>query len=245
MKKTAIIAGAVMFLFSAIASAQTDTLPVKPTEPTTQPEQPAQPVKKDQWNNPDPEKYKLQPMPEAITTEKIFPVIGKYTLTDKDGAATEAIITLDPANKGIVWIEGLPQGKIKAYLRQSPGIYKIPVQKLANGEVAVEAEVTDAKTAKAAKNAKVEKAAKELPEGVLIFDKDNNTLNVCIGCPYNTEDPAVAFAAPAEPEMAVTEETTKTKKAIAKAKTKTVKLAPTWKYSGNKVVETTASTPVQ
>jgi hypothetical protein len=273
MKKAAMIAGAVLFLFTAIANAQTDTLPAKqpdpvtdtvpiqqPTEPAvqstepTQPtqteqpatEQPAQPAKKDQWNNADPEKYKLLPMPEALTTEKIFPVIGKYTLTDKDGATTEATVTLDESNKGIVWVEGLPQGKIKAYLRKSPGIYKIPVQKLDEGEVAVETEETDAKTAKASKKAKAEKAAKELPEGVLIFDKDNNMLDVCIGCPYNAEDPAVAFAAPAEPEMEVTEETVKAKKATAKTKAKKVKPVQTWKYSGNKVVEeTTAITPAQ
>jgi len=263
MKKAAIIAGAIFFLFTAVANAQTDTLPkqpvtdtvqpeqpVQPTQPDqpvqpTQPEQPAQPVKKDQWNNADPEKYKLLPMPEALTTEKIFPVIGKYNLTDKDGAATEVTISLDPTNKGIVWVEGLPQGKVKAFLRKSPGIYKIPTQNLDEVEAAVEveAEVKDAKAAKTAKAKAAEKAAKQLPEGVMIFDKDNNTLNVCIGCTYNNEDPAVAFAAPVEPEVAV-EETPKSKKATAKTKTK-VKPVQTWKYSGNKVVETTASTPAQ
>lgn len=240
MKKAAIIAGAVFFLFTAVANAQTDTVPVQPAQPV-QAEQPVQPVKKDQWNNPDPEKYKLMPMPEALSTEKIFPVIGKYNLTDKDGAATEVTISLDPTNKGIVWVEGLPQGKVKAFLRKSPGVYKIPTQNLDEVEAAVEAEA-EVKDAKAAKTAKA-KAVKQLPEGVMIFDKDNNTLNVCIGCTYNNEDPAVAFAAPVEPEVAV-EETPKSKKATAKTKTK-VKPVQTWKYSGNKVVETTASTPAQ
>jgi hypothetical protein len=244
MKKAAIIAGAVFFLFTAVANAQTDTVPVQPAQPV-QTEQPAQPVKKDQWNNPDPEKYKLQPMPEALSTEKIFPVIGKYNLTDKDGAATEVTIALDPSNKGIVWVEGLPQGKIKAFLRKSPGVYKIPTQNLEVVEAAVEveadAEVKDAKAAKIAK-AKAPEKAKQLPEGVMIFDKDNNTLNVCIGCAYNNDDPAVAFAAPVEPETPVADETTKAKKATAKTKTK-VKPVQTWKYSGNKVVETTASAP--
>lgn len=240
MKKAAIIAGAVFFLFTAVANAQTDTVPVQPAQPV-QAEQPVQPVKKDQWNNPDPEKYKLMPMPEALSTEKIFPVIGKYNLTDKDGASTEVTISLDQSNKGIVWVEGLPQGKIKAFLRKSPGVYKIPTQNLDEVEAAVEAEA-EVKDAKAAKTAKA-KAVKQLPEGVMIFDKDNNTLNVCIGCTYNNEDPAVAFAAPVEPEVAV-EETPKSKKATAKTKTK-VKPVQTWKYSGNKVVETTASTPAQ
>jgi hypothetical protein len=245
MKKAAIIAGAVFFLFTAVANAQTDTVPVQPAQPV-QAEQPVQPVKKDQWNNPDPEKYKLQPMPEALSTEKIFPVIGKYNLTDKDGAATDVTISLDPTNKGIVWVEGLPQGKVKAFLRKSPGVYKIPTQNLEEVEAAVEVEadveVKDAKAAKTAKAKAAEKAAKQLPEGVMIFDKDNNTLNVCIGCTYNNEDPAIAFAAPVEPEVAVEE--TKTKKATAKTKTK-AKPVQTWKYSGNKVVETTAGVPAQ
>lgn len=28
----------------------------------------------------------MQPMPEALTNEKIFPVLGKYQLADKEGA---------------------------------------------------------------------------------------------------------------------------------------------------------------
>jgi hypothetical protein len=209
MKKTAIIAGAVFLLFAATASAQTDTtLPAQPVK-----------TKTDQWNNNPPEKYKLQPMPDALTTEKIFPVIGKYSLTDKEGAASNVSIMLDETNKGVVWIEGLPQGRIKAYLRQSPGIYRIPVQKTAD--------------------------EKDLAEGVLIFNKDANTLDVCIGCPYNNEDPAIAFAPVTEPEPVVVETKTKkgTKKSVVKTKVKPLK---TWKYSGNKLEEGSASvSPVQ
>lgn len=203
MKKTAIIAGAALFMFAAAANAQTDTLPTPPVKTST-----------DKWNNHPPEKYKLQPMPEALTTDKIFPVVGKYTVTDKDGANSDVTIMLDETNKGVVWVDGLPQGRFKAYLRKSPGIYRIPVQK----------DVND----------------KDLAEGVLIFDKDANTLNVCIGCAYNNEDPAIAFSTTA-PEPVVTETKTKVKKgSVAKTKTK-VKPIKTWKYSGNKVVETTAS----
>ncbi len=175
-------------------------------------------------------------MPEALTTEKIFPVIGNYQLTDKEGTASTVSVTLDPANKGIVWIEGLPQGKIKATLRKSPATYKIPAQPLGEEAVATEMEAKDAKTAKTVK------APKELPEGVLIYDKDANVLNVCIGCKFNNEDPAVAFT-PAETEEATepaeaapAKKTKTTKKATAKV----VKVKPVH-YSGTKVIETTAS----
>ncbi|MEI9807315.1 MAG: hypothetical protein WDO16_05205 [Bacteroidota bacterium] len=218
MKKTAIIAGSFLFLFAAAANAQTDSVPSVKTTST------------DQWNNHDPAKYKLQPMPEPLTLEKKFPVIGKYELAEKtsvtatetDATATPATspvtITLDETNKGVVWIEGLPQGKIKAMMRKAPGIYKIPAQKTADD--------------------------KDVAEGVLIFDKDNNVLDVCIGCTYNIEDPAAAFTAPAEPVVEETVKTTKAKKSTAKAKAK-VTPVKTWKYSGNKVVETTASVPMQ
>jgi hypothetical protein len=200
MKKVAIITSAALLLFTAAVNAQTDTVPKQTTDstavqqPVSTEQQPQQQstakVYNDKYNNWSADTYKMQPMPEALTTEKIFPVIGKYQLTDKDGAASTVTIALDETNKGIVWIEGLPQGKIKATLRKSPATYKIPVQPL--GEVApaeempaTDASATDAKakskTAKATKEVK----AKELPEGVLIFDKDANVLNVCIGCNFN------------------------------------------------------------
>src|SRR5687768_18139958 len=97
-------------------------------------------------------KYKLVPMPETLTIEKTFPVLGTYQLggdamattsvststtptTTTTPAATETapatnttvgtetasagsvVITLDPENKGVIWVEGLPQGKFKAYLK--------------------------------------------------------------------------------------------------------------------------------
>ncbi|HEY6504255.1 MAG TPA: hypothetical protein VIZ28_09800 [Chitinophagaceae bacterium] len=196
MKKTAFIAGSLLFLFTATVNAQTEPTPVKTTT--------------DQWNNHSADKYKLQAMPEGITLEKKFPVIGKYNLTDKSGVSADVTITLDETNKGIVWIEGLPQGKIKGLLKKAPGTYKIPAQK-STGD-------------------------KDVAEGLLIFDKDKNTLDVCIGCAYNNEDPASAFAT-TEP---VVEEAVKNtnKKTTAKAKVIPVK---TWKYSGTKVVETTTA----
>ena len=247
MKKIAIITSAALLLFTAAVNAQTDTVPKQTTDSVAQQpvatEQPVAKVNNDKYNNWSADTYKMQPMPEALTTEKIFPVIGNYQLTDKEGTASTVTVTLDPSNKGIVWIEGLPQGKIKATLRKSPATYKIPVQPL--GEVAMTEEVVaaDAKPAKKSKAKEVK--AKELPEGVLIYDKDANVLNVCIGCKYNNEDPAIAFMAT---DAAATEEVEKTEKKTAKTskktKAKVAKIRPVH-YTGTKVIETTAATEVQ
>lgn len=173
-------------------------------------------VSKDRWNNWDKSKYAMLPMPEPLTTEKIFPALGKYELTNKDGATSQVTVTLDETNKGIVWIEGLPEGKIMGQLRQSPATYKIPAQKT--------------------------EAEKNIASGVFVYDKDANLLNVCVGCTYKNEDPASAFL----PEQPVVEETPKaTKKSKSKtAKAKVVKVKPVY-YSGAKVIEvapTTATT---
>jgi hypothetical protein len=201
MKKTLMITGAILLFFTATLSAQTE-----PAKPTT-----------DQWNNYSPDKYKMQPMPDALTKEKIFPIIGKYTLTNSEGVNTEATITLDETNNGIVWVDGLPQGKIKGYLKKVPGVYIIPAQKTED--------------------------EKDIAPGVLMFDKNTNSLNVCLACTFNYDDPASAFTTPAEPtveEPAVT----KNRKATAKTKVKPVK---TWKYSGSKIADqsTASIAPVQ
>jgi len=241
MKKLTIVTFAAL-LFTAAINAQTDTVPAakSDTMAAQQPVATDKPVSKDKYNNWSADTYKMQPMPEALTTEKIFPVIGKYQLTDKDGASSTVTVSLDPSNKGLIWIEGLPQGKIKAALRKSPATYKIPVQPL-EGEMtaaAPEAETEAAtKTAKTAKTTKTPKV-KELPEGVLIYDKDANVLNVCIGCTYNNDDPAMAFTA-SEPAVEETEK--KDTKNAKKSTAKTVKKAKPVHYSGNKVIETTAS----
>jgi hypothetical protein len=233
MKKLTIVTSAAFLLFTAAVNAQTDTVPANTTQPTAT----EKPVSKDKYNNWSADTYKMQPMPEALTTEKIFPVIGKYQLTDKEGAQATVSVSLDPTNKGIIWIEGLPQGKIKATLRKSPATYKIPVQKLEEGD-AMETEAADAKTAKNAK-----KAPKELSEGVLIYDKDANVLNLCIGCTYNNDDPATAFNASTEPvtEQKVEKKTTKTSK---KATAKVTKPKPV-QYTGSKLIETTAATSTE
>ena len=244
MKKLAIVTSAAFLMFTAVLNAQTDsTKPV--TDPATQPAT-EKPANKDKYNNWSTDAYKLQPMPEALTTEKIFPVLGKYQLTDKGGASSTVTVSLDPENKGLIWVEGLPQGKIKATLRKSPATYKIPVQPLEGEATVAVAEVTDAKDAKIAKKAKAAKEVKvkELPEGVLIYDKDANVLNVCIGCTYNSADPATAFMTtePATTEVEKIEK--KATKSAKKATAKVTKVKPVL-YSGNKVIETTAAVNAQ
>ena len=219
MKKTAIILGAALFLFTASINAQNENQPKEPAKVETV----AATTTADRWNNWSADKYKMLPMPAALTTEKIFPVIGHYAVTNNDVVTTtentssfNVTVSLDESNRGIAWVEGFPVGKFKVYLKKSPGTYMIPVQKTAD--------------------------EKDIAGGVLIYDKENNKLDVCIGCTYNTEDPAAAFAAPAEPvveEQAVVK-TTKNKKSIKAKKAKPV-AKTTWKYSGSKVVETTTA----
>src|SRR6185436_7530634 len=62
---------------------------------------------------------KLLPPRPALTNEDIFPVLGQYQSTE-GSEALSLKITLDEQNHGLVWIEGLPQGRIKAMLRKSP-----------------------------------------------------------------------------------------------------------------------------
>ncbi len=244
MKKLAIVTSAAFLMFTAVLNAQTDTTVKQPVaEPaTTQPVSTETPANKDKYNNWSADTYKMQPMPEALTNEKIFPVLGKYQLTDKDGATSTVTVSLDPENKGMIWVEGLPQGKMKATLRKSPATYKIPVQPL-EGEATVTPEITDAKVAKNAKTAKVVKA-KELPEGVLIYDKDANVLSVCIGCTYKAEDPATVFMTK-EPAVEETEKLEKKTAKTAKKPTAKVAKVKALHYTGNKVIETTAAAIAQ
>lgn len=167
-------------------------------------------------------KYKLLPMPGDLTIEKTFPVIGSYQLqtgtaatatvattttaaTTTDASATttatsqaaNVTITLDSVNKGMVWISGLPQGTMKAYLKKSPATYRILAQKTDTG--------------------------KQIPEGTLVFDPETRALNIAIGAPYNEADPAAIFATAATANAAVAPETTvkvKTKTANNKSKNK-------------------------
>lgn len=144
-------------------------------------------------------KYQMQPMPEALTIEKTFPVLGTYQLTTADSATAQPItITLDSANKGIIWVAGLPEGTMKAYLKKAPGTYRIISQKSESG--------------------------KQVPEGTLYFDPSANTLNVALGKAYDEADPTAIFTnmnATASTDVADNGNTVKTKSKTAGSKTKT------------------------
>jgi hypothetical protein len=115
-------------------------------------------------------KYKMQPMPGAVSLEKAFPALGTYQLNNAaDPAASTITVTMDSASKGIVWVEGLPQGRIKAYLKKSPSTYRIVSQKTASGT--------------------------QVPEGTLYYDSTAHQLNIALGVPYNEADPTTIFAA--------------------------------------------------
>lgn len=147
-----------------------------------------------------PQPKELLPMPDSLTENEIFPVLGTFDVTDKEGTASHLTITRDEENKGIVWVSGLPQGKFKALIKDAPATYKIPAQKtMANDDAMNTApEVTEDGTAKS--KSKVV-SGRSIKEGTLIFDKDANTLYVNIGNKYNEEQPAAAF-----PEMTVAED---------------------------------------
>lgn len=141
-------------------------------------------------------KYQLQAMPEALTIEKTFPAIGTYLLTAKDSSTQNVVITLDSVNRGIVWVEGLPEGKFKAYLKRSPATYRIVAQKTESG--------------------------KQIPEGTLMFDATTNTLQVALGKKFDEVDPTSIFAVNTgtDNDVAATEVKVKTKKGNTKTKSK-------------------------
>lgn len=232
MKKTLLIVGGIaLSLLSISAQAQEPTTPAAPTTPaTTQPV--AQPPMTttsttstvwDAKKNPTVDsinaKYKDQLVParEAMTVNQVFPVIGQYT-SETNTDAANVTVTLDEQNKGIVWIDGLPQGRIKAMLRQSPATYKIPAQKTEDG--------------------------KDVAEGTLAFDQSNNMLHIVIGKPYNVADPSASFADPAigeQQENAPEVVKQKTKNGVTKTKKKTQPVVKPWMYTGTKVVTETAA----
>ena len=144
-------------------------------------------------------KYQLQPMPEALTIEKTFPVLGTYQLTATDGSSQNVVVNLDQDNKGVIWIEGLPEGKIKAYLKKAPSTYRILTQKSESG--------------------------KQIPEGTLYFDPATNTLNIALGKKFDDADPTAIFnmSGQVDADVATTtpkEVKVKSKTGAAKTKTK-------------------------
>jgi hypothetical protein len=140
-------------------------------------------------------KYKLLPMPEALTIEKTFPVLGTYQLTAADGTTSNVTVTLDSVSKGAIWIAGLPQGTVKAYLKKSPATYRIVSQK--------------------------SDAGKQVSEGTLIFDPETRVLNIALGAPFNNENPSAIFpVAVAADATASADATANAGESTVKAKTK-------------------------
>src|SRR5687768_8414065 len=146
MKKAiSMVAGIILTLVSVSSlKAQQEQPPVQPTQPTQQ----VWDSKKNPTVDSIAAKYQgrlIAPKP-ALTNADFFPVIGNYQpanavtdVTVSTPATTtpdvaNVTIVLDEQNKGLVWIEGLPQGRIKALLRQSPAVYKIPAQKTEDGK---------------------------------------------------------------------------------------------------------------
>jgi len=141
-------------------------------------------------------KYQLLPMPEALTIEKTFPVLGTYQLNAGDNAQA-VVITMDEQNKGIIWVEGLPEGKFKAYLKQSPATYRVIAQKTSTG--------------------------KQIPEGTLIYDPAASSLNVALGKSFDASDPAAIFRLAGTSDLASSgssELKVKSKNGSAKKKTR-------------------------
>jgi len=161
-------------------------------------------------------KYQLKPMPEAMTIEKSFPVLGTYQLKTASDSSQTITVTLDPESKGIVWIEGLPEGKFKAYLKKSPSTYRVPAQKL--------------------------ESEKQLPEGTLVYDPATSTLNIALGKKFDDADPTAIFNmmnGSVDADVATTgtsEVKVKSKKGTTKTKTKVLF------YTATKADQTTSAT---
>ena len=102
---------------------------------------------------------------ETLRPEHYLPVLGTFEINGS--SAKQISVTLDEQNMGIVWVEGLEEGRFKALLKKSPATYKIPVQKTAEG--------------------------KSVNEGVLIFDPATKEISIAIGSKYNEETPNAPF----------------------------------------------------
>ncbi len=194
-----------------------------------------------------PQPKELAPMPGELTDEMIFPVLGKYEYENKDGEIASVTVTRDAENKGVVWINGMPQGKFKADLKQSPCTYKIPVQKTLQNDVA-EVVATDEAGADATEKPAPRYSGKSLKEGTIIFDTASHKLYVNVGAKFDEENPAAIFPelTAAESEtVAATEEVDTTqetaKKTDKKDKKKAASLAKGTNYVLTKVVEVAAA----
>lgn len=189
MKKTAnIVAGIVLSLFPSLSYAQTWEAKNNPTVDSIT------------------AKYKDKVVVTKLgpTSQDVFPALGRYTLATTE--AQEITVSADPQNKGIVWIEGLPEGRIKALLKKSPATYKIPTQK--------------------------NEAEKDIAEGAMLFNKEENTLYIILGRVLDEVNPPATFAEKVSEPVPIVKETSKK-----------VKKEPTtriFRYTGIKIDTQTA-----
>jgi hypothetical protein len=208
MKKTLGLLGvAALSLLAITTNAQTDSIKTTTT------------VTRTTWeakNNPTVDsinaKYrdKMLPARAPLTTADYYPVLGEFESSTNTDAA-HLTITQDETNKGVIWITGLPQGKLKAMLRRSPSTYKIPDQKNEEG--------------------------KDVVGGTLIFDKETNSLSILLGKEYDITNPESAFA----PVVAEPATTVVVKDHGKKTKVKKAKQPVTWTYTGTKLVKETVA----
>lgn len=162
MKNTALVALAL--IFGAAANAQTTTpAPARPVAdtaaaPTATATLADTSVGKAYIAHPE----RLQGLTsETLTPAHVFPALGSYKAS---GSSTgDVTITLDESNKGMVWVEGLPQGKFKALMKKAPSTYKIPAQTAGNG--------------------------KAIGEGTLYVNPDTNELTIVLGRSFDDANP--------------------------------------------------------
>ncbi len=98
---------------------------------------------------------------ETLTSSHVFPVLGTYK--GSGNSTADVTLMLDETNKGIVWVDGLPQGRFKALMKKSPATYKVPAQKSESGQ--------------------------SIAEGILYFNPETNELSIVLGKAYNDADP--------------------------------------------------------
>ena len=195
MKNKALLASA-LFL-TAVASAQTQ--PTTPTQPSTpsSPTQPTAPSTPAQTQQPtqapvidsatliansinaayvsNPEELKGLTT-ETLRPEHSFPVLGSFTASGN--ATANVTISLDETNKGIVWVDGLPQGKFKALMKKAPATYKIPAQKTESG--------------------------KSVPEGTLFYNPASKEVTIVLGRAFNNDDPQASLTISTKSKSKVT-----------------------------------------
>ncbi len=153
MKNSTLLA--IALFFGAVANAQTTT-PVQPSSDTTVLIDSS--IGKAYVSRPD---RLVGLTTETLTTAHIFPALG--TFKGSGSSTADVTIVLDETNKGMVWVEGLPQGRFKAIMKKAPSTYKIPAQRSESG--------------------------KAVAEGTLYVNPDTDELTIISGRAFNDANP--------------------------------------------------------